>query len=478
MFSRGRWSSCCTLILACSVLLPAPVAFGQEAPSLEPEATAEADGNSSKSNVRPVTNFVPSPPDDSKRPIEWKSLSKHASFYLGVKHAFRFATEPGTREGLKGPFFQGYADSLGAMHGWSDGDPFMVNYVGHPLQGAVSGHMLVQHDPKFRTVEFGRDKRYWKSRLRALGYTWMYSTQFEIGPLSEASLGNVQSQYPAYGFVDHVITPVVGTGWMVAEDVLDKYAVKWVERKTSATWLRLAARMGLNPGRGFANVMRFRVPWYRDDRPSIYWYHKLAAANGIRPVPPAEEPVREVPVFEVTSQAIFNTYGVGGGQSTLCAGGGALGQWRFSRKWALAADVGGCRLLGLGDNLSGDSLTYLVGPRWSGAGKSRWAPHFHVLVGGNKVTRSELHPEKIEALKQAGLPFSNNEYHSEIATDTDKNAFAVMAGGGLGIVLHPALELNLAHVDYMRTWLGQFHDRSYTHNLRFTAGLTIRMGTW
>ena len=59
--------------------------------------------------------------------------------FLAVEHAFRLATEPGTRDGLKGKFFGNYARAVGSIHGWSDGDEFYVNYVGHPAQGSVAG---------------------------------------------------------------------------------------------------------------------------------------------------------------------------------------------------------------------------------------------------------------------------------------------------------------------------------------------------
>ncbi len=60
-------------------------------------------------------------------------------------------------------------------------------------------------------MRFGRDSRYWRSRLKAMGVAWACSTWLEIGPVSEASLGNIQSRRPQQGFVDHVVTPMVGT---------------------------------------------------------------------------------------------------------------------------------------------------------------------------------------------------------------------------------------------------------------------------
>jgi hypothetical protein len=71
--------------------------------------------------------------------------------FLSLEHGFRFLTEQGTRQSHT-PFFKGYADSLNGLHGWADGDPFIVNYVGHPMQGAVTGFLFAQNDRKYRYV--------------------------------------------------------------------------------------------------------------------------------------------------------------------------------------------------------------------------------------------------------------------------------------------------------------------------------------
>ena len=143
--------------------------------------------------------------------VQWGSLFRQSGYFLGIQHGFRMATEPGTRKGMKGPFFNGWYDSVASLHGWSDGDPFLVNYVGHPMQGAVAGYIWVQNDTQYRKAQFGANRKYWKSRLRAAAFTWAYSTQFELGPLSEASLGKIQNSHPQQGLVDHVITPVAGS---------------------------------------------------------------------------------------------------------------------------------------------------------------------------------------------------------------------------------------------------------------------------
>ncbi len=69
------------------------------------------------------------------------------------------------------------------------------------MEGAVAGFIEIQNDRRYRKLEFG-DNNYWKSRLRATAYAFAFSTQFEVGPISEASLGNVQLKPPANGVVD------------------------------------------------------------------------------------------------------------------------------------------------------------------------------------------------------------------------------------------------------------------------------------
>lgn len=129
-----------------------------------------------------------------------------STFYLGVMHGFRIATEPSTQKALGNTPF-GYSTALGAMHGWSDDDGYYENYLGHPIEGAVSDYLWLHNDLRYRNVEFGKSRDYWMSRLRAYAYSWSFSEQFEIGLINQASLGQIQRYCCADGFVDHVITP-------------------------------------------------------------------------------------------------------------------------------------------------------------------------------------------------------------------------------------------------------------------------------
>jgi hypothetical protein len=191
--------------------------------------------------------------------------------FLCIEHGFRLATESGTRADLKGPFFKDYFKALKSLRGWDDGDPFLVNYIGHPMAGSVSGFIQVHNDPKSVREEVSLNKKYWQSRLKAFGWSFAYSTQFELGLFSEAALGNIgirpygKTKHPM-AYVDLVVTPVVGTGWLVGEDMLDRYLIRRLEDKITSRVAQLLIRTFLNPTRSFANLLRDQKPWYRDNR--------------------------------------------------------------------------------------------------------------------------------------------------------------------------------------------------------------------
>lgn len=189
--------------------------------------------------------------------------------FLLFQQAFRLATESDTRAGLSGPFFRGYKDAVLNVHGWDDGDPFFVNYIDHPMEGSVAGFLEIAHDPRYRREEIGKSSAYWKSRFRAMAFAAAFSLQFEVGPLSEASIGNIQKDSRKTGVVDWVITPVVGMGWMIGEDAIDKYIVRRFETRTDSHLKRILLRGILNPSRSFANMMQGKVPWHREARPGV-----------------------------------------------------------------------------------------------------------------------------------------------------------------------------------------------------------------
>lgn len=219
----------------------------------------------------PVITPAPPAPTANAEGIQWKPLIAQSLTFLWIEHSFRFLTEPGTREELRGPFFKDWFTSVRRTRGWRDGDPFIVNYVGHPMQGSVTNYIFVHNDPKYVKEEIGFTKSYFKSRMRAMLFSTVYSTQFELGPLGEAALGNVgripseKSRHPS-AFVDLVVTPTLGTAWMMAEDFLDRFITKRMETHVENRVVRLLVRGFLSPSRSFANLLRGKYPWHRDGR--------------------------------------------------------------------------------------------------------------------------------------------------------------------------------------------------------------------
>jgi hypothetical protein len=203
--------------------------------------------------------------------IRWGNVGLQSLMFLGIEHGYRMLdpTQPYTRAALKGPFFKDWFDTVKDLKGWTDSDEFIINYVGHPVQGAVSGRILLQNDPSNPYVVPGYNRAYGSSCLKAFGFAMLYSLQFELGPISEASLGNSRGTpfYPhPTSYVDLVITPTVGTGWMVGEDLADRYLIVPLERKISNRPLVFLIRTVSNPSRTMANALRFKWPWYRDTR--------------------------------------------------------------------------------------------------------------------------------------------------------------------------------------------------------------------
>jgi len=198
--------------------------------------------------------------------FQWKPALLESGFFLALQHSGRMV-QAKTRRGLGGPFWSDYFDSASNIRSWNDSDSILTNYFGHPWMGAITGYIQVFNDPRGRTVEFdASSKQYWKSRLKAMAWTAAYSTQYEIGPISEASIGNVGMKSPTMAVVDLVVTPVGGFTWMLIEDYVDKRFISHWEHGASVNKGRFY-RVALNPGRSIANLLRFKRPSYRDNRP-------------------------------------------------------------------------------------------------------------------------------------------------------------------------------------------------------------------
>jgi hypothetical protein len=244
--------------------------------------------SSSKSSRQ--TNRVPSAIFVASRPVIqsgkfdlkaafWQSFSENLFYQV-----WRISSDPGMRWNLAHkPFFHDWFASYKGydMHRWGDGDSFVVNDVGHPLEGAVFARTFLQNSPQSQ-VAIGRDSRYWTSRLKATAWAAAWSAQLEIGPISETSFGNQGGltyvpgcgkklsclDNPKFykpptnntGWSDFVMTPLVGTAWIMGEDTIDKYLVAPIAVNHRIIGGRIL-RASLEPSRSFAAIFAGKFPW-------------------------------------------------------------------------------------------------------------------------------------------------------------------------------------------------------------------------
>jgi hypothetical protein len=223
-------------------------------------------------DAQTVPTLLPTVEDQSAAdiaPIQptWQGALNDSLRLLLIEHSTRIAFQDKTRRELGGPFFKDYVRSVKVPQTWEDGDSWAVNYVGHPIHGAAAGFIWLDHEDGAHDPELGFSRAYWASRGRATAWAAGYSLQFEFGPLSEASIGNVGMNPDTTGWVDHLVTPAGALGFMVAEDALDRYFIRRVERWTSNRPVRVVTRVLLNPSRSMSNFAQGQLPWYRAARP-------------------------------------------------------------------------------------------------------------------------------------------------------------------------------------------------------------------
>jgi hypothetical protein len=202
--------------------------------------------------------------------LQWKPLLLQNGLFLGLQHGYRFATQEKTRSNIRGPFFRDYIDSIKGFSGWDDGDEWVANYLGHPMQGSVYGFTYLNNHTreKFIPTDF-KSKDYWKSRFKSMAWMTAASTHYELGPLGEAAFGNVGLEPGTKGAVDLVITPTLGLATLVVEDFADAKLIMPIERRIHNRYFRLVVRSLFNPSRSMANLLSFKVPWHRNTRAGV-----------------------------------------------------------------------------------------------------------------------------------------------------------------------------------------------------------------
>jgi hypothetical protein len=451
----------------------------------------------------PATDYYrsiqPVLPSHSNYRVRWLTAINESLLFTGIMHTFNVWTEAGTRDTLNGHWFQNYIGSVGELRGWSDSDTFMAPYVGHPLEGSIFGYIFRQNDPKYSNVQWGDGRVYFLSLLRSMAWSAVWHTQWKIGPASEASIGNVML-HASPGFITLVDTPTLGAVTMIAEDAADRYLIIGLENRSPNRAIIILARSFLNPGRTFANLMAFRVPWRRDMRLSLFrngefdvrkeLVKRYKDGTGEKPFVFVRQPSeargvefvhdypKEAPI-ELSAYPYYEKF-LGGGN---CFGGGGSGTARLSPAWQIVAEVNGCLVMNFpASNQSGDSLFYGAGPRWTPHASHRFSPYGEFLFGGRKVTyevdNQPLHAQLQKEWSDGNGVLGHYPKRSDWSVQTSRNGVSVAAGGGLDVVLARPFAWRVVNLQYTHTWMGDVGMIRPQNGIRVTTEAVLRIGTW
>jgi len=434
----------------------------------------------------------------------WPSFGE-SLLYTGIMHTFNLATEPGTRDALNGQWFHNYIHSLGELRGWSDDDKFMAPYVGHPIEGSIFGFIERQNDPKFKQVQLGDGRDYWVSLLRSMAFSAVWHTQWKIGPISEASIGNVML-HASPGFITLVDTPTLGFATMLAEDAADRYLIVGLENRSTNRALIILARSFLNPGRTFANIMAFKPPWNRDTRMGLFGENYEIRKDMVKeykegsgqklfeyhkPTVDPDEPMKKYPLeapIELTAFPYYESF-LGGGS---CVGGGGSGAARVNPQLQVVAEVSGCLIMHMpAYDISGDSLFYGGGVRWTPLASHHWSPYMQVVIGGRKVTQEVDNPELRKHLMQewnngAGT-LGHYPMRSAWSVETSQNGPSLRVGGGLDWVITRPFAWRLINLEYTHTWINSVYSQPTAptadairpqNGFIVSTQAVVRVGTW
>jgi len=185
---------------------------------------------------------------------------------------------------------------------------------------------------------------------------------------------------------------------MLGEDAADRYLIMGLENRTANRPLILLARSFLNPGRGFANILAFRMPWHRETRMGVMGEnyrirqeliaeYKLTGEKPFQYWPPPKTNVfgkgAQLDGCRFRVSVRFESF-LGGGS---CIGGGGSGAARVNSQLQVITEVSGCLIMHMpASNQSGDELYYGGGLRWTPRASHFFSPFLQVKFGGKKVT--------------------------------------------------------------------------------------------
>jgi hypothetical protein len=146
--------------------------------------------------------------------FHWRGAACDSLKFLLLQHGARILVREHVREGLKGPFLEDYWDVLREKpQRFMDGDPWFTNFIGHSIQGSAA----------YRIARAN-------GATRAQAFLWglIYSTQFEVGPVGEAAIGNIPISP-----IDLVFTPLGG----FALGVFEEWLLDRLPKRGEPLWL-------------------------------------------------------------------------------------------------------------------------------------------------------------------------------------------------------------------------------------------------
>jgi hypothetical protein len=216
--------------------------------------------------------------------IHWGPLVRQWWLFVTIEQSERIIKEPKTRKQLSGPFVRDWFDTVSVYHfdNWNDGGKFATSYMAHPAQGATAAAIFWQNNDSVRFSEQDfRSAAYRVALLQAFAFATLDAVLWKVGPLSESSIGNVglpvhwwdrdcrALHIPCIartGVSDMVMNEVGGTAMTIGFQWLDKHLQKRIESHVRCRFLINTTRTLTYPPQSLANIVRFRAPWFRDNR--------------------------------------------------------------------------------------------------------------------------------------------------------------------------------------------------------------------
>jgi hypothetical protein len=268
----------------------------------------------------------------------------------------------------------------------------------------------------------------------------------------------------------------------------------------------ILARSFLNPGRTFANMMAFKAPWDRATRMGLFgendeirkdmvWEYTEGSGQKLfeyhKPPADPEEAIKQYPLeapIELTAFPYYETF-LGGGS---CVGGGGSGAARVNPYLQVIAEVSGCLIMHMpAYNVSGDSLFYGGGLRWTPLASHRLSPYTQVVFGGRKVTAEVDNPTLRKQLMQewnngAGT-LGHYPMRSAWSVEASTNGPSLRVGGGLDVVITRPFAWRLINMEYAYSWMPDVNTQPSVpganvirpqNGFIISTEAVVRIGTW